>query len=334
MKLLLLLVLVVIATVPLQAAATELPAEARQMLDDLGATADIQQKNNKKLIPCKFRGTKKITIAQLEDATVLSGEYLNCIEPGSTRDGYFEVIVRDNEIIGQSAKRSVNGKLFDAAQVGDSKAVQKLIRKKADVNYSETIPTTEGGDVERWTPLMSAAASGNMSIVRQLVRAGVWINYMNSKAFNAVWLAANNGHLDIVRLLTKKGAYINNQSDDELTPLMNAATFGHYDVVKYLISRKAKLNLVHKDGDSALMFAIANGHSTIARLLIDAGADVNIQNKFGVTPLLIAVAENNEDMVRLLLEKKADKLAKTDGGKTALDIATAIGNKNIIKLLQ
>lgn len=329
-----LLAIVVTVLVSLQAVAAELPTEARQMLADLGSTAEIQQKNNKKLLPCKFRGTKKITIAPLEGATVFSGEYLNCIEPGSTRDGYFEVIIRDNELVGQSAKRSINGELFDAAQEGDSDKIKALIRKKADVNYTETIPTTEGGDVERWTPLMSAAAAGNMSIVRQLVNAGAWVNYMNSKAFSAVWLAANNGHLDIVRLLTKKGAYINNQSDDELTPLMNAATFGHYDVVKYLVSRKAKLNLVHKDGDSALMLAIANGHTDIARLLIASGSDVNIHNKFGVTPLLIAVAENNEAMVRLLIEKKADQSAKTDGGKTALDIAVAKGNENIIRLLK
>lgn len=323
---------VLFSAVSFQAGAKELPNEARQMLDDLGATADIQQQNNGKLLPCKFRGTKKITVSPLEGATVFSGEYLYCIEPGSTRDGYFEFIVRDNEIIGESAKRSVNGELFDAAQVGDSKKVKELIKKKADVNYTETIPTTDEGNVDGWTPLMSAAATGNISIVRQLLSAGAWVNYMNSRAFNALWLAATNGHLDIVKLLVAKGAYINNQSSDEVTPLMNAATYGHYEVVKFLLAHKAKLNLVHKDGDSALMFAIAGGHTEIARLLIDAGAEVNIQNKFGVSALLISVAENNEETVKLLLEKKADRSAKTEGGKTALDIATAKGNENIIRL--
>lgn len=334
MKFLTLVALVIFATFPLQAGAAVLPSEAQEILNDLGSTPDVQQKNNNKLLQCKFRGTKKISVSLLENATVFSAEYLNCIEPGSTRDGYFEVIVRNNEIIGQSVKRSVNGELFDAAQVGDSEKVLELIRKKADVNYSETIPVTEGGDVERWTPLMSAAAAGNMSIVKQLVNAGAWINYMNSKFFNALWLASINGHLEVVKLLVANGAYVDNQSDDEMTPLMNAATYGHYDVAKYLVTRKAKLNLVHKDGDSALMLALANGHSDIARLLIASGANINIQNKFGVTPLHIAVAENNEAMVKLLIEEKADRLAKTDGGKTALDIAKARGDEKIIKLLQ
>lgn len=333
MKLWLLAVLIMFATVPLPSGAAGLPSEAQQMLDDLGEPS-IQESNNNRLLNCRFGGTKKISVSPLENATVFSAEYLNCIEPGSTRDGYFEVIVRDNEIIGQAAKRSLNGELFDAVQVGDAEKVKSLIRKKADVNYTETIPTDGDGTVERWTPLMSAAAAGNTAIVRQLVNAGAWVNYMNSLSFNALWLASINGHLEVVRLLVAKGAYVNNRSSDEITPLMNAATYGHYDVVKYLVAHKADINLVHKDGDSALMFALAGGHNNIARLLIDSGADVNIKNEFGVSALLIAVVENNKEMVKLLLKKNADPTAKTDGGKTALDIAIAKGHEDIIKLLK
>jgi len=206
---------VLYSAVSLQASAADLPFEAKVMLEDLGAPA-VQQQNNDKLLQCLYGGTKKITVSQLEGATVFSGEYINCKEGGPARDGYFEVIVKDGEIVGRSEKRSVNGELFDAAQAGDSNKVKELIRKKADVNYTETVPTTDEGTIEGWTPLMSAAAAGDISIVRQLINAGAWVNYMNSKAFNALWLAATNGHLDIVKLLVANGAYINNQNIDEV----------------------------------------------------------------------------------------------------------------------
>lgn len=324
---------VLITSLSLQAVAKELPAEAQKFLDDLG-TPEMQQKNNGKIVRCLYGGTRLISISLLGDATIFSGDYNNCRERDSTRDGYFEVMVRNGEVVGHSSKRSANGELFDAVQAGDTTKAKALIRNKADVNYTESIATTEGGSIDGWTPLMSAAMTGNADMVRLLVKAGAWVNYLNSHVVNALWLAAGSGNLKVVKLLVKNKAYVNNRNVEGVTPLMNAARNGHYSVAEYLVKAKADMNLVHKDGDSALMFALANGHGDIARLLIDAGAPVNIQNKFGVTALMIAVAEQNEEAVRLLVQNKADRTAKTDAGKSALEIAIAKGNNKIIELLR
>ena len=317
----------------LQVFAVDLPAEAQKMLDDLG-TPEVQQRNSGKKMRCVYGGSKEITVSLLGGATIFSGDYNNCREAGSTRDGYYEVMVQNGEIVGQSSKRSVNGELFDAAKADDITKAKSLIRKKADVNYTESIATTEGGYIHGWSPLMSAAMTGNSAMVKLLLKSGAWVNYLNSRVVNALWLAAGNGNLDVVKMLVENRAYINNKNVEDITPLMNAAMNGHHNVVKYLIGSKADMNLVHKDGDSALMFALAYGHSDAARVLVDAGANVNIQNKYGVTALIIAATEGNEDMVRLLLLKKADITARIDAGKTALDIASSKGNVKIIELLR
>lgn len=334
---------IIFASLSLQAVAEEfisdvlpsekLPVEAQKMLDDLGSP-EVQQLNNDKELRCINGGTKKITVSLLEDATVFGAEYNNCRESGLTRDGYFEVIVRNGEIVGESSRRSVNGELFDAVQEGNVASVKALIKKKADVNYTESIPTSDGGYIHEWTPLMTATVAGNADMVKLLIEAGAWVNFMNSHVVNALWLATTSGNAAVVKLLVDSKAYVNNRSVEEVTPLMNAAMNGYYKIAEYLIDAKAEINLVHKDGDSALMFALANGHNDLAELLVNSGANVNTQNKFGVTPLIIASAEGNEQMVRLLVKRKANVSAKTEAGKTALDIAVAKGNENIINLLR
>jgi ankyrin repeat protein len=333
MKLLVFICGLVVTLGSLEAVAEDLPAEAQKLLDDLGAVA-VQQKNNDKVLPCSYGGTKRITISPLQDAIVFTGEFNNCRERGETRDGYYEYIVKNGELVGKSSQRSKNGLFFDACRDGKLAEADKLIRDKADVNYTESISSTDGGHVHDWTPLMSAAVSGNLELVKLLVRSGARVNYLNSHVLNALWLAANNGHSNVVAYLISRHAYIHNQSDDDVTPLMAAAMNGHLEVVRVLLGAGARVDDVHKDGDSALMFALAQGHTAIARLLVDAGSDINIQNRFGASALIIATAEGNLEMVRLLLDKKANVSAKTDGGKTALDVAILKGNAAVQELLK
>lgn len=322
-----------------QAYAEELPGEVQKMLGDLGPP-DVQQQNNGRLFQCVHGGTKRVTVSLIGDANIFTADYNNCREPGSTRDGHYEVMIRDNEIIGRSSKRSINGDLFDAARDNNVTKVRDLIKRKADVNYtesiSERISPDELGYIDEWTPLMWAAFNGNVDIVKLLVKAGVWVNYLNSNVVSALWVAAGNGHLGVVKILAQNGAYINNRNSEDVTPLMVAAMHGHYKVVQYLINARADMNLVHKnnEGDSALMFALARRHTAIARLLIDSGADVNVRNRFGVTALMIAAAEGNGEITGKLLDKKADITVKTDKGLTALDIAIGKGFLNIAELIK
>ncbi|HEY3307583.1 MAG TPA: ankyrin repeat domain-containing protein [Desulfuromonadaceae bacterium] len=304
-----------------------------QMIVDLGGH-DAVGKNSGKTMGCAYSGTRKVTVVKRGETITYSADYRNCREKGSIRDGIYEVVISDDEIVSSTSRRSINGALFDAALAGDAGKTRKLIKAKADVNYTESIPRSEGGHLDEWTPLMSAVMKGSLDAVEQLVSAGAWVNYMNSAAVNALWLAANSGRLDIAKYLVKHGAYIDNRNNEDVTPLMVAAMNGHLDIVKFLIASKAKLNFAHKEGDSALMFALAKGHTDIARLLIMAGADVNIQNRFGISALHIAVAEGNLEGTRLLIGHKADVQARTTSGKMALDVARARGEVEIVKLLE
>jgi len=332
MKHLIALCAVLATAFSLPTAAAELPAEAQRMLDDLGP-AKMQKKNNKRTQKCIYGGTKKITIIKRKDTTIFSGSYNNCKERGSTRDGCFEITVKNSEIISRSSKPSINSELHEAVSDGDLAQARTLIKRGADVNYTETVEVEDIGEVDGWTTLMAAVNDGNANMVKLLVTSGAWVNYLNSTIGNALLLAAGTGDLDIVKYLIAHRAYLNNRNMNDITPLMAASVNGHAAVVKTLIKSGAELNYVSKSGDSALILALANQHTDSAQLLIDAGSDITIRNRSGETALLTAIAENNETMVRTLIQLGADLTVRTDSGKSAQDIAAAHGNPNIIALI-
>lgn len=315
--------------------AAEIPDEVQRMLDDLGGPA-VQLQNNGKLKSCALGGTKRVTVSEIGNASIFTADYLNCREPGSTRDGYYQLMLQNGEIIGKKSKRSINGELFDAVRDNQLKKVRNLVKNKADVNYSESVSQGEQAYIDEWTPLMWASVNGNTEIVKLLLKNGAWVNYLNSAVVSALWLAADNGHLAAVKELVKHGAHINNRNAENVTPLMAAAMHGHYAVVKYLIKAKADINLVHNnnDGDSALMLAIARKQNKVAQLLINSGANINISNKFGITALMIATAEGDEEIVVKLLAKNADISMKTESGLSALDIAVGKGYTRIAERLK
>ncbi|MBC8017601.1 MAG: ankyrin repeat domain-containing protein [Verrucomicrobia bacterium] len=304
-----------------------------EMIVDLGGH-DAVSKNSGKSMRCSYGGTRKVSIVHRKANTTYSGDYRNCREKGSIRDGLYKIVLEGDEIVSSSSRRSINGELFDAAMEGNSNRLKELIKAKADVNYTESIQKAEGGTIDEWTPLMSAVMSKNLVAVKLLVSAGAHLNYLNSMTVNALWIAANNGHLEIVKYLVARGAYVNNRNVEDVTPLMAAAMNGHLEVVRSLVAAKALLDLAHKEGDTALMFALAGGQTGIARLLVEAGADLNVRNRFGITALHIAAAEQNLEGAKLLIARKANSSARTTNGKTALDVARDKGNAGIVKLLE
>lgn len=304
-----------------------------EMIVDLGGH-DAVRKNSGKLVRCADGGTRKVSIVKRGTTTTYRGDYRTCREGDSVRDGIYEIVFKGDEIAGSTEKRSINGELFDAAKEGNAAKVRKLIKAKADVNYTESITLADGGSVERLSPLMAATMAGSLDAVKALVAGGAWVNYLNSKAVNSLWIAAHNGNLEIVKHLAAHGAYLNNSNSEDVTPLMAAAMNGHFEVVKFLVDKKAWIDEVHKEGDSALMFAVARGHTDIARFLIDAGANVNIRNAFGVTALIISAAEGNDEVARKLLEKNADTTVRTATGLTALDVARAREMHTVSDLLE
>ena len=67
---------------------------------------------------------------------------------------------------------------------------------------------TDVPDINGWTPLMWAAASGSVSITKLLLSHRVNQDHVNRDGHTALHMAANHGHVHIVQLLLDHGAQL------------------------------------------------------------------------------------------------------------------------------
>ena len=170
--------------------------------------------------------------------------------------------------------------------------VKRLLEKKADPNaklkaaimqrqHTQGDSTLGAGA----TPLMRAAKSGDIAIVRLLLDAGADSKATLANGNNVLMLASGLGWRD--------GSPIA-PSYDQGTPEEAVAT------IELLLSRGLDINATNANGDTALHAAVSGRASAeIVKVLVERGAKLDVQNKRNLTPLAIA-QKSNKDMSRIL----------------------------------
>jgi ankyrin repeat protein len=169
------------------------------------------------------------------------------------------------------------------------------IFKNKDINLK--ILTQQG-----YSLLSLAASVGNISVIQDLLKKGIDVDYKDSHQRSALILAAQRGHLNIVQLLIENGAHPNISSKDSKTALMFAAQNGHLEIVRLLLEKGSHLNTSSRYGTTALMMAAQNGHLEIVQFLIKQGSHINAISKEGKTALMLAAQNKKYTVVEALLD--------------------------------
>ena len=166
-----------------------------------------------------------------------------------------------------------------------------------------------------------AAASGNVRVLKQMLKKGANVNRCDLNGKTPLIVAAENGHSEAMCVLIEAGADVNRRTNGR-TPLMVALNNGHDNAARLLIDGGADVHdslehaawegntkcvslLIETRSDLNLFYplrcAVENNHVECARLLIKAGADKNINDL-----LCLASREGHHQCVNLLLEAGAD----------------------------
>ncbi|ESU41115.1 Ankyrin repeat protein [Giardia duodenalis] len=205
-----------------------------------------------------------------------------------------------------------------------------------------------------WTPLMRAAAAGDIETAKQhlsdrdkknsdgetalmiAAKAGQeniveLLDPTDYRGVTALMRAAEKGNVETVKALvplqkkrrTKGCININKVGLCKGTALMIAAVYGHAEVVKLLVEHEGGMQ--GADGRTALKWAAQNGEVDCARLLMSHEKDVT-----GWTMLMCAAALGDTDMISQHLDEKGQKDKE---GQTALIIAAQNGREEAVKLL-
>ena len=221
----------------------------------------------------------------------------------------------------------------------------------------------------RRSPLESAAARGNLDLVRRILSAHD--DVPAPVMFQTLRAAAASGNLDLVRLLIKRGADVNGSPADPKdhgTVLMSATQSGKADVVKEVLLHRPDVNARSYGDQTALTTALQRGSDTnyspaIVESLISYGADVSQTDEQGRTPLfaacstpqavklLVAAGANvnardkadqtalmncayRKDFVAAMLEAGADPSLRDRYGETALDRARRMSSKDAAEMIE
>ena len=166
-------------------------------------------------------------------------------------------------------KQSVN--TFDSS-INNEKIKEMFKKKEVPANYM--CP-------HRTTPLTLACMSGNLELVRILIKYGAIVGTRDEELYHPfnnieppITIVSRRNHIEIVEELLLNGADPNVQRRDGYTPLMLAAWNGHLKVVKLLLGDGAQLHFRTKDSlqRNALELAKRAKHPDIVHLLEEAEA--------------------------------------------------------------
>ena len=203
---------------------------------------------------------------------------------------------------------------------------------------------------------VEAARDGNLARVKELIAAGVDVDFMHDGYTALVW-ASLNGSVDIVNvLLARPGIEVDKVNEGGVTALMKASLRGRAAVVKQLLAAGANVNLADNVGNTALITASAFGYPAIVKqLLAEPGVMVDeprhggdtaltVARYYGYTAIvamleaalefLIAAVDGNLERVRALLDDGANVNMKNDAnGRTALYMASSQGHADVVAAL-
>ncbi len=209
--------------------------------------------------------------------------------------------------------------LMWAASLGKQEACAALLDAGANVNA----PSHYG------TALSFAVMSGNARLVEFLLGRGAKLTEDRADGITPLMSAADSGHVEVVRMLLARGkANVNAKDFDGATAIHFAARRGKTTAARLLIEAGADVNATDGHGRTALMYAAMNGYPACTALLLAHRASLNARDRAGNTALLLAARYAGEpQVIGALLRGGADPSLKDAKGRSAFDVALAHENR-------
>jgi ankyrin repeat protein len=198
-------------------------------------------------------------------------------------------------------KEDLNRALLDAAYGGSTKEVNELLKKGADVNTKNEFGST---------PFKLAVVGNNVNVVELFLQLGQDPNKESDKAIPNVtplMSAAANGNIELLKLLLKYGAKPDYPGSGEGTALMSAT--GHTEIFKILINHGANIQARDNYGRTVLIWAALHGTEEVVTLLCKMGADPEVRDKGGNTALSEAQRKGRSNIVELLRNCSKNKIS-------------------------
>ncbi|XP_061457980.1 DNA-binding protein RFXANK [Rhineura floridana] len=122
-------------------------------------------------------------------------------------------------------------------------------------------------DERGFTPLMWAAAFGEIETVRSMLEWGADPHILAKERESALSLASTGGYTDIVILLLEKAVDVNTYDWNGGTPLLYAVRGNHVKCIEALLAWGADLTIEADSGYTPMDLAVALGHKKVQHVI-------------------------------------------------------------------
>lgn len=197
---------------------------------------------------------------------------------------------------------------------------------------SSVVSANNSETADKPTPLMLAAAEGDLAELQDLISSGSNVNTQTPEGTALTYAVDKNQQISALYLMSVGANPNKGFNAGETSLLMKASERADNRVVKAMLAAGAEVNYADSEGQSAIALASYKGHLTTVKTLLKAGADVNVTPE-GKSLLMHIVKNNDLLLAQVVIAAGADVNYSDESGTTALKIAQENGLSDLEMLL-
>jgi len=183
------------------------------------------------------------------------------------------------------------------------------------------------------TPLFWALKNSQNEIIQILIKYG-GLNETNYLGDSPLHEAVKTGNLCLVKELVKHNAVVDVQNNEGCTPLHLAVIAGYSQIVEYLLSSGARADIVTVDGTTPIHLSTLTSTFEILQMIARQSLHYLFsQDESGDTIVHWAVRENDESLLRILVQLGAPLQTFNYDQESPMSLALAINHLSLIPLL-
>ncbi|XP_051495478.1 DNA-binding protein RFXANK [Apus apus] len=145
------------------------------------------------------------------------------------------------------------------------------------------------------------AAQGELSQLKEHLRKGEnLVNKRDERGLTPLIWAAAFGEIETVRHLLQWGADPHALAKERESALSLASMGGYTDIVLMLLERNVDINIYDWNGGTPLLYAVRGNHVKCVEALLAHGADLTTEADSGYTPMDLAVALGHKKVQQVI----------------------------------
>ncbi|KAJ3604762.1 hypothetical protein NHX12_026814 [Muraenolepis orangiensis] len=175
------------------------------------------------------------------------------------------------------------------------------------IKQSTTLTNKHRGNEVSSTPLLvhslsihQLAAQGEMVFLASRIEQETVINLQDEEGFTPLMWAAAHGQIAVVEFLLQNGADPNLLAKGRESALSLACSKGYTDIVKMLIDCGVDVNEYDWNGGAPLLYAVHGNHVRCVEILLESGSDPTMESDSGFNAMDMAVAMGHRNVQQVM----------------------------------